>query len=63
MPKVFVVSLHRSATQSTGQFLQAAGMRICHWPARVDGVDYQSQVVGIETSRRSTVVSSPSALK
>jgi glycosyltransferase involved in cell wall biosynthesis len=55
MSKVFVVSLHRSATQSTGQFLQAAGMRICHWPARVDGVDYQSQVVGIETSRRKIV--------
>ena len=55
MTKVFVVSLHRSATQSTGQFLRSTGMRICHWPAKVDGVEYQSQVAGIETDRKKIV--------
>lgn len=50
MTKVFVVSLHRSATQSTGELLRNAGLRSQHWPAHVDGVDYQSQVVGHETA-------------
>lgn len=49
MSKVFVVSLHRSATQSTARFLQDAGYRTCHWAAVVDGVDYQRQVAGLET--------------
>ncbi|HEX3883392.1 MAG TPA: sulfotransferase [Stellaceae bacterium] len=55
MPKVFVVSLHRSATQSTGTFLRQSGLGVCHWPARVDGVDYQAKVVGIETDRKQIV--------
>ncbi len=51
MPKIFVVSLHRSGTQSTGQFLQEAGLHVCEWLSGIDGVDYQSQVIGIETKR------------
>lgn len=49
MSKVFVLSLHRSATQSTVELLRGAALRTCHWPARVAGVDYQAQVEGIET--------------
>ena len=48
MGKVFIISLHRCATQSTGLFLQNAGFRRCHWPAVVNGVDYQSKIVGME---------------
>ena len=55
MTKIFVVSLHRSATQSTGEFLRSTGLRICHWPSKIDGVDYQSQVVGLETDRKKIV--------
>jgi glycosyltransferase involved in cell wall biosynthesis len=49
MGKVFIISLHRCGTQSTGLFMQNAGLRRCHWPAVVNGVDYQSKIVGMET--------------
>jgi glycosyltransferase involved in cell wall biosynthesis len=55
LPKTFVISLHRSATQSTGQFLHEAGLRMCPWLSGVDGVDTQSQVIGIETDRQAIV--------
>lgn len=55
MSKVFVLSLHRCATQSTEHFLRNAGFRTCHWPAVVDGVDYQAQIVGLETSPKKIV--------
>ena len=55
MPKTFVVSLHRCAAQSTELFLKNAGLKTCHWPAVVDGVDYQSQIVGSETARKKIV--------
>jgi glycosyltransferase involved in cell wall biosynthesis len=51
MPKIFVVGLHRSGTQSAGQFLREAGLRVCEWVSGIDGVDYQSKVNGIETAR------------
>lgn len=50
--KIFIVSLHRSATQSTDLFLRNLGLRTCHWPSTVDGIDYESQCVGIETEAR-----------
>lgn len=50
MTKIFVISLHRCATQSTGLFIQNAGFREFHWPAVVDGVDYQSRIVGAEAN-------------
>ena len=49
MGKVFIISLHRCGTQSTGLFLEDAGLRRCHWPAVVDGIDYQSRIIGAET--------------
>jgi glycosyltransferase involved in cell wall biosynthesis len=55
LPKIFVVSLHRCATQSTERFLRNAGFAACHWPAVVDGVDYQSRVVGAEISSKKIV--------
>jgi len=48
MTKVFVLSLHRCATQSTGLFMQNAGMQRCHWPAVVDGIDYEAKIFGVE---------------
>src|SRR5215471_16769163 len=50
LSKIFVVSLHRSATQSTERFLRNAGFTTCHWPAIVNGIDYQSMILGYETS-------------
>ncbi len=55
MPKIFVVSLHRCAAQSTELFLKKAGFKTCHWPAVVDGIDYQSKIVGSETARAKIV--------
>jgi Sulfotransferase domain len=55
MPKIFVVSLHRSATQSTGRFLREAGFTVCDWLGSVGGVDYQSQAIGHEIDRRGIV--------
>jgi hypothetical protein len=55
LPKIFVVSLHRSATQRTARFLQDAGFASCHWPAIVDGVDYQWKTIGVETSAKAVV--------
>lgn len=51
--KVFVVSLHRCATQSVAVFLTQAGFSSCHFPSIVDGVDYESQVTGRETDLHS----------
>jgi len=48
--KIFILSLHRSGTQSTHQLLQNAGFNALHWPEIVGGVDYQAQVLGKETN-------------
>ncbi len=50
--KIFVVSLHRSATQSIRDFLRGAGFRSLHWPVQFGGVDYQAKIVGQETSAK-----------
>jgi hypothetical protein len=47
--KIFIVSLHRTGTQSLDELLESAGLRTIHWPARHDGVDYQAMVAGHET--------------
>ena len=49
MARIFVISLHRCATQSTALFIGIAGIRALHWAAAVDGVDYQSKIIGAET--------------
>ena len=49
MPNVFNISLHRSGTQSTHDLFRRSGVSSIHWPANVDGVDYQSRIVGRET--------------
>jgi Sulfotransferase domain len=48
--KVFVVSLHRSATQSTDLFLRNAGLNTCHYPSIVDGICYELNCLGLETA-------------
>jgi glycosyltransferase involved in cell wall biosynthesis len=55
LSKIFVVSLHRSGTQSTERFLRNAGFTTCHWPAVVDDIDYQSKIVGAEISPKKIV--------
>jgi glycosyltransferase involved in cell wall biosynthesis len=55
VPKIFVVSLHRCAAQSTELFLRNAGFKTCHWPAVVEGTDYQSKIVGSEAARAKIV--------
>jgi hypothetical protein len=47
--KYFIVSLHRSGTRSTTEFLTGAGFNAIHWPAEIGGVDYQQAVAGRET--------------
>jgi hypothetical protein len=49
--KVFVVSLHRSATQSTDLFLRKAGLNTCHYPSVVDGICYELNCLDCETER------------
>lgn len=49
MPNFFNISLHRTGTQSTHDLFRRSGVTTVHWPATVDGVDYQSQIVGRET--------------
>jgi hypothetical protein len=44
----FNISLHRSATQSCHDLFRRNGVSAVHWPAVVDGVDYQAKVVGRE---------------
>jgi glycosyltransferase involved in cell wall biosynthesis len=55
LSKIFVVNLHRSATQSVERFLRNAGFTTCHWPAVVHDVDYQSKIVGAEISPKKIV--------
>ena len=55
MPKVFVLSLHRSGTQSAGQFLHDAGLRVCGSLSSINGIDYEAQVPGLETKRARVV--------
>ena len=50
--RIFVVSLHRTGTQSVHDLFLRAGLSAMHWPAEVEGVDYQSHAVGRETDRR-----------
>lgn len=46
--KIFVLSLHRTGTQSTHELFMKSGLKAIHWPSKVAGVNYQEQVVGIE---------------
>ena len=55
MAKIFVVGLHRCAGQSVELFLRNVGFRTCHWPAIVEGIDYQSKIDGLETARTTIV--------
>jgi len=48
MTKIFVISLHRCATQSTGLFIRNAGFSEFHGHTMMDGIDYQSKIVGSE---------------
>jgi hypothetical protein len=48
--KHFVISLPRTGTKSTDQFFRERGFLTVHWPTVVDGVDYQSAVVGHESN-------------
>ena len=49
MHKIFVLSLHRSATQSVHDLFLRAGLSAIHWPPTgVDGVDYQQKIAGRE---------------
>jgi len=50
MRKTFIVSLHRSGTQSVNRFLRDSGFNAIHWPVFFEGVNYQSLVEGVETS-------------
>lgn len=45
---IFNLSLHRTGTQAAHDFFRRAGLRSCHWPATIDGIDYQALVVGRE---------------
>src|SRR5690349_12829936 len=54
--KIFVVSLHRSATQSTDLFLRNAGLNTCHYPSIVDGICYELRCLGWETVPQKIVV-------
>jgi hypothetical protein len=49
LPNFFNISLHRSGTQSTHDLFRRSGVSAVHWPADVDGVDYQARIVGRET--------------
>ena len=49
MPNFFNISLHRSGTQSTHDLFRRSGVSSIHWPANVDGVDYQALIAGRET--------------
>lgn len=55
MRKIFVVSLHRSATQSTDLFLRNAGLNTCHWPSIVDGICYELKCLEFETAPQKIV--------
>ncbi len=45
--EIFVLSLHRTGTQSTNDLFLRAGLRSIHWPTEVAGTDIKSPV-GIE---------------
>lgn len=46
--KVFVISLHRCGTQSTDLFMKNSGLNTCHWPAIINGIDYEGKIIGLE---------------
>jgi hypothetical protein len=46
--KCFIISLHRSGTQSTAELLRKLGLRTIHWPARDKGTDLQAKIEGRE---------------
>jgi hypothetical protein len=48
MVNFFNISLHRSATQSCHDLFRRSGVSAVHWPAEVDGIDYQAKVAGRE---------------
>jgi hypothetical protein len=48
MAHFFNISLHRSATQSAHDLFRRSGVSAVHWPAVVDGIDYEAKVAGRE---------------
>src|SRR4051794_14811379 len=51
--KYFIVSLHRTGTRSTTEFLEKnLGISACHHPRKLDGVDYRDKLSGIEHDAR-----------
>jgi hypothetical protein len=46
--KAFLLNLNRSGTQSVHDHFIRAGLSTVHWPAVVDGIDYERQVMGRE---------------
>jgi hypothetical protein len=49
MLKCVVLSLHRSGTRSTAQFLSDLGLRTTHWPGYHQGEGLQTKIIGRET--------------
>lgn len=49
MLKCVVLSLHRSGTRSTAQFLSDLGLRTIHWPVYHQGQDLRAKIIGRET--------------
>ena len=45
-PKVFVLSLHRTATKSTHCLLSWLGYQSLHWPKYIDGHDFERNFEG-----------------
>jgi hypothetical protein len=41
--KIFVLSLHRTGTQSTSDLFQRAGLRSIHWPTHIAGTAIESR--------------------
>jgi Sulfotransferase domain len=47
--KIFVVSLHRSGTQSVDDLFIRSGLKSIHWPVLHGNEDFQARVAGRET--------------
>ncbi len=48
MDNIFNISPHRSATQSAHDLFRRSGISSIHWPAQVNGIDYQAKAAGRE---------------
>lgn len=48
--KYFVLSLHRAGTRSTSELLESLGIRVVHWPVRLNGwKELRPKIIGRET--------------